>query len=218
MMGYLNTMETNKIYNMDALEGLKQLEDKSIDIIITDPPYGINADKGVGGFGSSPKTAKHYEDNWDNQTPTKEVFDEMLRVAKKVFIFGGNFFTDKLPVGKSWIVWDKTGEIKFDNPFSDCELIWTNLDKCSIKKIIAIQQGFIKDKELNNQRYHPTQKPTKIIREILKNCEGDIVLDCFMGSGTTAKMAILNKRNWIGSEISEEYCKILERRITFAST
>jgi DNA modification methylase len=48
--------------------------------------------------------------------------------------------------------------------------------------------------------------------------EGDLVYDPFMGSGTTAKMAILNKRNWIGSEISEEYCKIIERRITTAST
>lgn len=48
--------------------------------------------------------------------------------------------------------------------------------------------------------------------------EGDLIYDPFMGSGTTAKMAILNKRNWIGSEISEEYCKILERRITTAST
>ena len=48
--------------------------------------------------------------------------------------------------------------------------------------------------------------------------EGDLVYDPFMGSGTTAKMAIINKRNWIGSEISEEYCKIIERRITTAST
>lgn len=47
--------------------------------------------------------------------------------------------------------------------------------------------------------------------------EGDLVYDPFMGSGTTAKMAILNKRKWIGSEISEEYCKIIERRITTAS-
>lgn len=48
--------------------------------------------------------------------------------------------------------------------------------------------------------------------------EGDLVYDPFMGSGTTAKMAIINKRNWIGSEISEEYCKIIERRLTTAST
>lgn len=48
--------------------------------------------------------------------------------------------------------------------------------------------------------------------------EGDLVYDPFMGSGTTAKMAIINKRNWIGSEISKEYCKIIERRITTAST
>jgi DNA modification methylase len=205
-------METNKIYNMDALEGLKQLEDKSIDVIITDPPYGINADVGVGGFGSSPKTAKKYKDNWDNQTPSKEVFDEILRVGKNVFIFGGNFFTDKLPVGTHWIVWDKQGDIKFDNPFSACELIWTNQDKVIVKKITCIQQGFIKDKECNNQRVHPTQKPIKVIRNILKDFNG-VVLDCFMGSGTTALACKQLGLKYIGFEINKEYCKIAEERL-----
>jgi site-specific DNA-methyltransferase (adenine-specific) len=209
----LGNFELNKIYCMDCLEGLKQLPDKSVDLVVTDPPYGIGADKGVGGFGSSPKTAKKYNDNWDNETPSKEVFDEILRVGKKVFIFGGNFFTDKLPVGRHWIVWDKQGDIKFDNPFSACELVWTNLDKNSIKKIICIQQGFIKDKELNNQRTHPTQKPIKIMRDIIKDHEGQIILDPFMGSGTTAVACKQLGRNFIGFEISQKYVDIANKRL-----
>ena len=67
----------------------------------------------------------------------------------------------------------------------------------------------------NNNRFHPAQFPEQIASDhiISWSNEGDLVYDPFMGSGTTAKMAIINKRNWVGSEISEEYCKIIERRI-----
>ena len=72
----------------------------------------------------------------------------------------------------------------------------------------------------NTNRFHPAQFSEKLANDhiISWSDEGDLVYDPFMVSGTTAKMAILNKRNWIGSEISEEYCKIIERRITTAST
>ena len=67
---------------------------------------------------------------------------------------------------------------------------------------------------------HPAPFPEQLANDhiISWSNEGDLIYDPFLGSGTTAKMAILNKRNWIGSEISEEYCKIIERRITTAST
>ena len=67
---------------------------------------------------------------------------------------------------------------------------------------------------------HPAIFPEQLANDhiISWSNEGDLVYDPFMGSGTTAKMAVLNKRNWIGSEISDEYCKIIERRITTAST
>lgn len=90
----------------DCLEIMKDISDKSIDLILTDPPYGIKAAKGVGGFGTS-KTDKHYEGNWDDDRPSKEYFDEMIRISKNVIIFGGNYFADILPRAKHWIVWDK---------------------------------------------------------------------------------------------------------------
>ena len=72
----------------------------------------------------------------------------------------------------------------------------------------------------NTKLNHPAIFPEALAQDhiISWSNECDLVYDPFMGSGTTAKMAILNKRNWIGSEISEEYCKIIERRITTAST
>lgn len=206
-------LEINKIYNMDCLELMKTLPDKSVDLIITDPPYGINCDKGIDTtYGSSTHLGKKYNGNWDDKTPDKEVFDEILRVGKKVIIFGGNFFIDKLPFKKSWIVWDKVGVMKFNNPFSDVELAWTNFDRVISKKYTIIQQGFVAEE---SNRVHPTQKPVKLFREIIKDYteENDLVLDCFMGSGTTAVACKQLNRNFICCDINNEYCDIANKRL-----
>lgn len=205
-------MEKDKIYLGDSYELLKEIPDNSVDLVITDPPYGINADKGVGGYGSSPKTAKKYNDNWDNYSPPKWVFDEILRIGKKVLIFGAQYLTDKLPQSNCWIVWDKVGEMKVQNPFSECELIWTNLNKNVLKKYFIRQQGFIND---GDERVHPTQKPLRLLTEIIKDfsSENDIIFDCFMGSGTTCVAAKELGRHYIGIEINEKYFKIAKDRL-----
>ena len=202
----------NKVHCADCLDFIKELPDKSIDLVLTDPPYGINADKGVGGFGSSSHTAKKYEDNWDSKTPSQEVFNELLRIGKNVIIFGGNFFTNLLPVNGHWIVWDKKGDIQFDNPFGDCELAYTNLDKKSVKKYTVIQQGFVSKEK---QRFHPTQKPVELFSKILLDYsqENDLILDPFLGSGTTAVACQELHRRFIGIEISEKYCEIARERL-----
>lgn len=206
-------MEINKIYLGNSYDLIKQFADKSIDLIITDPPYGINADKGVGGFGSSPDKAKKYADDWDSLTPQKWFFDELLRVGKKVIIFGGNYFTDKLPQNNHWIVWDKQGGIEFDNPFSACELIWTNVNKNNVVKYIQIQQGFIK--EGYDERVHPTQKPLKLVKSIISDYseENDIILDTFLGSGTIAVACKELNRRYIGIEINEKYFNVASDRL-----
>jgi site-specific DNA-methyltransferase (adenine-specific) len=203
-----------KVWNEDCMATMSKMKDNSVDLVLTDPPYGINADKGVGGFGSS-KTDKHYDDNWDSSAPPQKVFSETLRISKNVIIFGGQFFTDKLPPNGHWIVWDKKGNIQFDNPFGDCELAWTNIDKKSVKKYTVIQQGFISKEK---QRYHPTQKPVELFSMILQDYsqENDLIYDPFLGSGTTAVACINLKRCWIGSEISSKYCSIANERIKAA--
>lgn len=195
----------NKILNMDCIDFLKQCPDKIFDLVLTDPPYGIKADKGSNGFGNSAN--RKYKGGWDSQTPEQIIFDEMLRVSKKAIIFGGNYFTDKLPVSKCWIVWDKIGENKFDNPFADVELAWTNYSKVC-KKITCIQQGFINE-DKSQPRIHPTQKPLKLFETILSDYsnENDLVLDCFSGSGTTAVACHNLKRRFICIERDKEYWK-----------
>ena len=128
----------NKIICGDCLEVMKGIPDKAVDLVLTDPPYGIGADKGVG-WGIL--KGKKYDDVWDIK-PLKIYFDEMIRISKQAIIFGGNFFTDHLPCNGHWIVWDKTGEIKFDNPYSGAELAWTNISKNTVKKYVVIQAGF----------------------------------------------------------------------------
>lgn len=200
----------NKIINGDCLEVMKQMPDKCVNLVVTDPPYGIGADKGSNFYGHTGGRA--YNDNWDGATPPIEYFKEIDRVAKQVVIFGGNFFTDKLPVNGHWIVWDKKGDIKFDNPFGDCELAWTNIERKSVKKYVVIQQGFV---SAEKQRFHPTQKPVQLFEQIIRDYskENDLILDPYLGSGTTARACLNLKRNFIGIEINEKYCKIAENRL-----
>lgn|SRR5574343_389576 len=200
-----------KLIHGDCLEEMKKIPDGSVDLVLTDPPYGIKADKGTSGFGTAKN--RKYINEWDSKTPEKEYFDEILRIGKVVIIFGGNFFTDKLPVSGHWLVWDKKGDVAFKNPFSDCELIWTSIKKKPIKKYTFKQQGFITDSK--DKRYHPTQKPSELVKQLLEvySKDGDTICDPFMGSGTTGVACKNLNRNFIGIELDKEYYDIAVKRI-----
>lgn len=135
-------MELDTIFNQDCLVGLKALPDKAVDLILTDPPYGKKADKGTNGFGAAKN--RRYTGGWDGMIPPPELFKEMFRVAKNLIIFGGNYFGHLLPPSNCWIFWDKKGDVAFQNPFADGELIYTTFKK-PVKRIVFKQQGFITD-------------------------------------------------------------------------
>ena len=83
-------LELNKIHLGNSYELIKEIPDKSVDLVIIDPPYGINMDKGVlTRYGNSPDKTKIYDGNWDDTTPPKCFFDEILRIGITVLIFGG---------------------------------------------------------------------------------------------------------------------------------
>lgn len=195
-------IEFDVIYNQDCLSGMKSLPDKCIDLIITDPPYGKKADKGTNGFGVSKN--RRYTGNWDSKIPEKEVFDEMFRISKNIIIFGANYFAHQLPPSVCWLFWDKKGDIAFQNPFADGELIYTTFKK-PIKRIVFKQQGFITDSK--DVRQHPTQKPSELVQILIEQYsnEGDIILDPFLGSGTTAVASVRTNRHYIGYEIDDHY-------------
>jgi site-specific DNA-methyltransferase (adenine-specific) len=201
---------TNKIINADCLDILKQLPDKCVDLVLTDPPYGIKCDGGSYGLGVAP--TNYEKKDWDSEIPCKEIFDEMKRVSKNQIICGGNYFTAYLEPTKGWRIWDKIGELKCENNFSECEMLWTSF-KTQTKKYLVIQQGFIrKDK---SERIHPTQKPIQLFEMALQEFskENDLVLDCFSGSGTTAIACHNLKRRFICIEKDFDYWKASCKRL-----
>lgn len=211
-MEKIGNYELNKIYCEDCLEGLKKLPDNSIDLVLTDPPYGINiAKKGNVGGEKLAKVKDYGKSNWDDKIPEKEIFDEIFRISKNQIIFGGNYFLEHLKNTSCFIVWDKNNT----GNFADCELAWTSF-KTSTRLFKytwnGMLQGDMKNKE---QRFHPTQKPLPLMKWILQNYskENDIVLDPFMGSGTTAVACKELDRNFIGFEISQEYCDVAYKRL-----
>lgn len=203
----------NQVLRGDCLEIMRGIPDKSIDLILTDPPYGKKWARGRNGIGIDKKSNENDKTKWDIK-PTKEIFDEMRRVSKNQIIFGGQYFTDILSVSNCWIVWDKRGNFPRGKqiPFADCELAWTSFNK-TIKKYTLIVQGFVN--ESKDKRVHPTQKPSEIIKNILQDFsnKGDTILDPFLGSGTTAVACAELHRNFIGIEISPEYCTIARQRL-----
>lgn len=193
----------NEIICADCLEVLKSMPDKSVDLVLTDPPYGIGADK-KNAHSSIRDNPAWADVNWDVR-PSKEHFDEMLRVGKKVAIWGGNYFTDYLPVSSGWFVWEKP---QADSGFSlaDGELCWTSETfSLRIKK-------FTRTEGVNR---HPTQKPVELMRWCLSKLrnEGDTILDPFCGSGTTCVAAKILGRKYIGIEISPVYAEIARKRV-----
>lgn len=195
-----------KLYNADCLEVLKSMPDKSIDCIITDPPYGIGTDGQKKSICKNPKHNRKYHEfmGWDNKTPNKIIFDEMFRVSKNQIIFGGNYF--ELLISKGWIVWDKGQK---GLTMSDSELIWTSFNK-PLRIFICNRCELRKDGS-----HHPTMKPLKLLQMIFEKYvkENDIILDPFMGSGSVNLQAFMNNNKTIGIEKEKKYYDIAVKRI-----
>jgi len=181
----------------DCLEVMKSIPDKSVDAVITDPPYGINASKMRLGIG---KDLRHGD--WDK--PLDSVYiEKLLSMNIPTVIFGGNYFD--LPLSESWIIWDK----KNDNlSFAEAELAWTNLNgRTRIIRYFA--------PNMDGGKVHITQKPETVMRYCVERASktGDTILDPFMGSGTTGVACVQTGRNFIGIEIDPKYFAIAEKRI-----
>lgn len=201
------------IYHGDSRQLVSRLG--RFDLLLTDPPYAIGADKGKQGrgYGGSimqgkkrVETQREYEGDWDDEPPTKEFLAQIVSLAKVSIIWGGNYF--ELPVQKKWLVWDKLNTMP---TFSDCELAWTTLPGVSVKKFELNGNGLMaKEKD----REHPTQKPADLIRwciSLVKDCE--TIFDPYMGSGTTLRAAKDLGKRCVGIEREEKYCEFAARRL-----
>jgi site-specific DNA-methyltransferase (adenine-specific) len=194
-------IELNKIINADCMDIMKIIPDKYFELAIVDPPYGIKADKGFGGFGK-PIARKQYTSKWDDAIPQLKYFDELFRVSKNQIIFGGNFFSHLLPQNNHWIMWDKKNTMP---TFSDGELIYTSFNRNSVK-IFEVEYNGLLGKE-NIKRFHPCQKPIKIYKKLLSEYakEGDKIIDTHSGSCPLAIACIDMGFEYLCIEKDKEY-------------
>lgn len=213
---YLNKI-IGTVVHEDCLTVMKDIPDGCVDLVVTDPPYGIgesneqNATRGVGGFGYFPPT-DFGNFTWDNSKIDKEYINEMKRVSQNQVIFGGNYYGEWLGDASCYIVWDKDNG---DNDFADCELAWTSF-KTAVRKIKWRWNGMLQENMRQKEaRYHPTQKPLPVMKWIIQNYSNpnDLILDPFLGSGTTGVAAHELGRRFIGIEREEKYVDIARRRI-----
>ena len=197
------------------------------DLVLTDPPYGMKCQHKsgrVGGGWGGPGCRLHSKDKisircyspmiGDDSTQTfRANFDIIAGASKHQIVWGGNFFTDILPPSRCWLVWDKQNG-KTD--FADAELAWTSFDK-GVRLYQFLWNGVCRRGSyiLNPRpRVHPTQKPVELHMDILNDYskQGDVVIDCFGGSGTTLIACDQIGRKCRMMELSEEYCDIIVRR------
>jgi site-specific DNA-methyltransferase (adenine-specific) len=211
---------TSTVYLMDCMEGMKQLERNENMLAVVDPPYGIGVGSmgytnGVAMVGNALAKRKDYrtENKWDNGTPDKIYFDELIRVSKNQIIWGGNYFADKLYPSKGFIVWDKRCDDNMTNSFSDCEYAWCSIGNGKMFRFLwnGMLQGDMKNKE---QRFHPTQKPIKLYDWIFANYAkpNDKILDTHLGSGSSRIAAERAGLNFIGFELDADYYHAQEKR------
>lgn len=184
-----------------------------VDACITDPPYGIGADKGKKGAipfkgGKAYERAYHPENDWDNCRPANDVILAVVSAGKTAILWGGNYFADLLPAQGRWLWWDKCQTMP---SYGDGELAWTNLPQKTPKKFVLANNKLFADRV---ERFHPTQKPVQVMEWCLSFVpDAQTILDPFMGSGTTGVAAVQMGRKFIGIEREERYFEIAVRRI-----
>lgn len=200
------------LFNGDCLEYMKILEDNYFDLIITDPPYGVNIGKNGNVGGGKLASVKYYGIvEWDNSIPSVEVFKQMFRISKNLIIFGGNYMTEHLPSSSCWIVWDKDNSANF----ADCELAWTSFNT-AVRKFKHRWNGMLQEKmNWKEKRQHPTQKPVALGRWLLQNYanKGDKIFDPFAGSGSFLVACKQLGFDAVGCEKEKKYCDIIKERL-----
>ena len=209
-------LEQNNIYLGDCFSLMRDMPDKSVDAVITDPPYGIGASEytraGTQYGASLAPCADYGMSGWDKEKLSPEYFQEIKRVSKNQVVFGGNYYGSILGDTSCYLVWDKDNG---DNGYADCELAWTSF-KTAVRKIKWRWQGMLQeDMKHKEVRVHPTQKPVPVMAWIIANYTDPdaLILDPFLGSGTTAVACIRTGRRFIGMEIDPGYFAIAQRRI-----
>lgn len=220
-----------ELYNADCYEKIKEIPDNSVDLVIIDPPYLINGGKRGGCFGRE-KRAYHsgiYDTGLDVGLDIA-IMPELMRVMRKtnIYIWCNKSqlrqyidYFEEHKCATELLTWHKTNPVPTCNNkyLSDTEyLLYFREHGVPIfgsydtKRKWYVTPTNTADKKLY---HHPTIKPLDIIKNLITNSslQGGVILDCFMGSGTTGVAAKQLDRSFIGIEIDKEYYEIAKKRI-----
>ena len=224
-------LELNKIYNMDCKEGMKLLDDNSIDLVVTDPPYKVIS--GGGGNGANSIRPKgiltRHDGKLFNHTYIKpnEWIPDIYRILKEgthCYIFTNTLnFSDILLESRNSgfklhniLVWEKNNCTPSQFYMKNCEyILFLRKGKAKWINDIGGSKTVHKFNNIIGNKKHPTEKPTDLLDFYINNSSNisDIVFDPFMGSGSTAISCLNTNRQYIGFELDETYYNIAEKRI-----
>ena len=194
------------IYHADCRQILPMLG--RFDLLMADPPYGIDADNRKRILSRRKlAAAKDYgESQWDKEPVPAWLMELAREMCDKQIIFGGNYYA--LPPCKGPLIWDKENG---DNDFADGELAWNNLGTAlRIKR--HLWNGMLR--KGGEDRHHPTQKPLEVIQWAIMQA-GDVqtILDPWAGSGTTGHAAKNLGKRAVLIEREERYCEVAAARL-----
>lgn len=178
-----------------------------VDATVSDPPYGINYERGAGGKG------KHTKRNDAPIAGDAEPFDPAPWIERPCILWGANHYAARLPHGR-WLAWNKLGALEPWDDFSDVEFAWQNT-RAADRIFSLMWKGIVQGEQIGGgQRWHPTQKPVALMAWCIGFLpEARTILDPFMGSGTTGVAAVQSGRGFVGIEIEPHYFDIACKRI-----
>lgn len=174
------------------------------DAVVTDPPYGIEADKAKA-HSSIRDNDEWPKSEWDKRRPPDSTLRKLPNLAELVAIWGGNYFADCLPASGGWLIWRKP-EAETGFSLADAELCWTSRNFAPRMKTMPRRDGNL----------HPTQKLVVAMAwtmEMIKVPIGATVCDPYMGSATTGIACIRTGRKFIGIEKDPEHFANAVQRI-----
>lgn len=193
----------------------KLIQDNQIDMVFTDPPYGIN-EKGDRSNRQGITKGNKFKDFIDDSNQYAiDNFNIIQKLDIKTQVwFGANYYCHSLPESNNWLVWDKRVEEKQRDMQSDCELAWIKSNYNSVRIFRHIWKGIIKDSEHGQKRVHPTQKPIALVIFAINeyNKSANTILDCFGGSGSTLIAAEQTNKQCFMMELDPVYCDVIIER------
>ena len=192
------------------------MDGEKADMVFTDPPYGVDVVSNDGKVGADFGIAKkgiYSKVIADETTETaKKSYTVLKNFSSKMIIWGGNYFVDFLDFSDGWLIWDKRGDTGIRNTFADAEMAWCSFHT-PVRIYKQIWNGMIREGE-HEQRVHPTQKPVKMLGEILKDFTEpkNKILDVFGGSGSTLIACEQLGRKCYMMELDPKYCDVIRKR------